>query len=105
MITVSLAPWTFQKPRHKAGLLSVKIHFNSNALLTSTVLFGVRFCRFVVMLFCVFGMCMRDGCMMCGLFMVAMFVILGRFPMMLGGFFVMVGGGGVMLSNFLGVRH
>jgi hypothetical protein len=47
---------------------------NLNALLTSSVVFGVRFRRFVVVFFCVFGMRMRDDCMMRGLFMFAMFV-------------------------------
>jgi hypothetical protein len=39
------------------------------------------------------------------LFMIAMFVVLGRLPMMFGGFFVMLSGGGVVLSGVLGVRH
>jgi hypothetical protein len=69
------------------------------------VVFSVRFRRFVVMFFCVFGMRMRDDRMMRGLFMFAMFVVFGRFPMMFGGFLVMFGGGGMMLGDFLGVRH
>jgi hypothetical protein len=57
------------------------------------------------MFFCVFGMRMRNDCMIRGLFVFAVFVVLGRFPMMLGGLFVMFGGGGTMLGDFLGVRH
>ena len=68
-------------------------------------MFGVGFRRFVVMFFRVSGMRMRDDCMMRGLFMFAVFVAPGRFPMMLGGLFVMFGGGGMMLGDFLGVRH
>jgi hypothetical protein len=69
------------------------------------VVFGERFRRFVVMFFRVFGVRMRENRMMRSLLVLAIFMVLGRCPMVFGGFFVMLSGGGMMLDSFLGVRH
>jgi hypothetical protein len=46
-----------------------------------------------------------DMGMMGGLFMVARFVMIGRFVMMPGGFFVIFRGAAMMFSTFVSCRH
>ncbi len=71
----------------------------------SAAVFGDRFSGFVVMLFRVLGMGVRENRMMRRLFVFTMLKALGCLVMVLGGFLVMFGGGGVMLGGFFGVRH
>ncbi len=66
---------------------------------------GERFRRFVVMFFSVLGVRMRENRVMRSLLVVALFMMLGRFPVVVGGFFVMLGGGGMMFDGFLGMGH
>lgn len=69
------------------------------------MVFGNHFGGFVVVLFRVPGMSVRENRMMRSLFVLTMFKVLGRLLMVLGGFLVMFGGGGMKLGGFLGVRH